>query len=332
MIPLSDGNQRREMMGVYHWLTREERYQIEALLESGRSLRQIARQLQRSPSTLSRELRRAGPPYRALEAQGRTESLRKRPHPEKQKIRGALKNYVDERIARDWSPEQIAGRLQFQESSKSLSHQTIYRYLHRERASRPELWNHLRMLRKTRKNNRPPHRPTRLEGRTMIEKRPAVVEQRTRLGDFERDTLFGKADGSLLLTIVDRTSRLLKIKWIPKKTSDLIHYATVELLRKEPVRTITNDNGTEFSWHPTTAKALKTRIYFSRAYRAWERGTNENTNGLLRQYFPRKKDIGQPSAGYIKAIQDRINRRPKKCLGYQTPLEVHRQLLRQVLR
>lgn len=321
-------------MRRFHRLTLGERYQIQALLDSGRSFRFIARQLGRSASTICREVGKPFRRYDALDAEEKTLCMRHRPHPDRHKIRGRLKSYIENRVRCDWSPEQIAGRLRRDLGRSVVSYQTIYRHIQRDQAGQGNLWRHLRILRRQRKDRKKPswHPERHLRARVMIDRRPKLVDQRSRLGDVERDTVFGKANGSMLLTIVDRRSRFLKLRWVAKKSSDLVHQATVEALKGEVVRTITNDNGTEFARHQETARALEAKVYFSKAYRSWERGTNENTNGLLRQYFPRKRDLGKPSKVKLQAIEDRINNRPKKCLGYQTPSEVHRALKRQALR
>jgi IS30 family transposase len=306
----------------YCRLTREERYQIEALLKSGIGIRQIARQLGRSASTVCREIRVEGG-YQADLREKRAEALRRLPHPELRRVRGVVENYVQQKIFDDWSPEQIVGRLEMTHKIR-VSYQSVYRYLKKDRANKGKLWKHLRVLRKQRKDKMPRVKPTRLLDRTMIENRPKEVELRKRLGDYERDTVMGKRDGPMLLTAVDRTSRLLKLAIIEKKCSNLIHKATVQILRNEPLHTITNDNGTEFSRHKETAIALKAKIYFSNAFRSWERGTNENTNGLLRQYFPKKKPIARLKRSEILKIENKLNSRPRKCLGFKTPLEVHR--------
>src|SRR6185436_4333123 len=312
-------------MKQYQRLTLGERYQIQVLLARGVSVRGIALQLQRNASTISREVKGSGVTYDADLKHREANRLRRLSHPQLQVIRGELEDYVRRKIRLDWSPEQIAGRLLREQDKKVVSYQTIYRYLERDKKKRGLLWCHLRILRKQRKDRKVPHwHPTNPHvGRTMISERPRVVEKRDRLGDFERDTLLGTHNGSLLLTIVDRTSRLLKMQWLPDKSCDRIHQATVMLLNNETVHSLTNDNGMEFARFKKTAAALNTKVYFSRSYAAWERGSNENTNGLLRQYFPRKKDIGQPPADKITYIENLINNRPKKCLGYQTPLEVH---------
>jgi IS30 family transposase len=321
-------------MKKYRRLTPGNRYQIEALLNSGQSLRFIARQLGCSASTISRELDkgcwRGETDYLAADAQRVTQSLLHAIHQSTRKIRAETESYIRSKLKLDWSPEQICGRMSLLKMKTKVSYPTIYRYLERNRTLR----KHLRILRKKRKDRKAPQwRPHWfMLDRVPIEKRPKIVEARKRLGDYERDTVLGKRGGPALLTMVDRTSRLLKLAWVPKSTAEHIHRATVSHLKREPHHTITNDNGFEFMYHAKTSKALRVPIYFNRAFHAWERGTNENTNGLLRQYFPKKHDIGQLTWKQINTIEKRLNRRPRKILGYQTPLEVHTKMKSSVLR
>lgn len=318
----------------YLRLTREDRYQIQALVTSGMSLRKISRQLQRHPSTILREVRKVSINnyYSAYKAHAATTRMRRRARTELHRIKGELELHIREKVAMDWSPEQISGRMQLTNKT-SIPFVTIYRFIERDKAAGGVLWTHLRILRNPRNGKRPATwKPWSFQpDRVNICERPKIVEERKRLGDFERDTVLGKRGKSVLLSIVDRTSRRLKLGWIEKSTGDAIHFDTVRLLKNETTHTITNDNGFEFLRHRQTAKALSTRIYFANRYRSWERGTNENTNGLLRQYFPKKKDIGQPTRKYIEAIAERINSRPRKMHGYRTANEIH-QLMSGVLR
>jgi|ERR1035437_3445306 IS30 family transposase len=313
----------------YCRLTPVERYQIEAGMKSGFTRREIARRLNRNVSTISREVRKTsiGTFYVAEEGQSRSLSLRR--HRISYKIKGPLEEFVREKLLMDWSPEQITGRMDMERDFAKVSRQTIYRYIFREKARGGTLWKHLRILRKQRQDRKKPGWKAcseRLTERTWITARPEVVKERSRIGDYERDTVFGKFGKSLLLSLVDRTSRLTKLAWLPRKCSWLTHLATVESLQGEVVHTITNDNGIEFIKHEATALVLNANVYFSHAYRSWERGTNENTNGLLRQYFPKSKDIGQLAASDLKRIEEKLNNRPRKCLGFKTPLEVHTQM------
>ena len=238
-----------------------------------------------------------------------------------------MKENIVSKLKLDWSPEQISGRLLREEKIK-VSHETIYQFVYEEIRKGEKLWVHLRRRRKHRRARSAAKKTFNIGvrvGRAWIESRPKVVEERIRLGDFERDTVEGIRSGSLLLTMVDRVSRLTIIKWIPRKNAALIHHATVEALKGTVLNTITNDNGAEFGFHDMTEIELKTPIYFSRPYHSWQRGTIENTNGLIRQYFPKGQDL-DPSL--VQKTEDLLNTRPRKCLGYRTPTEVHDQLSR----
>ena len=158
--------------------------------------------------------------------------------------------------------------------------------------------------------------------------RPKIVDERIRFGDFERDSVQGKFKGPVLLTIVDRLSRLTKIKKVRWINAEATHRATVELLRNLPINTITNDNGSEFADHQLTAKALGADIYFNDPYSSWQRGTNENTNGLIRQYYPKGTDFTKVSDLDVKHLEDLLNNRPRKTLGYKTPNEVQNSQIR----
>lgn len=310
----------------YHRLTLRERYRIEALIESGKSIRQTAKALNRSPSTISRELKRLRGRYDASCADQRAFFLKTKPQLNRRMVVGPVKAHIVKKLREDWSPEQISGRMRLENNSLCHpSHQTIYRFIYEDRRLGGKLFKHLRILRRQRKDRKVAKYGTysHMVKRRMIDERPKIVEKRARLGDFERDTVLGKFNGSVLLTIVDRTSRLLKLAWLPKKTAREAHEATVKLLKHESVCTITNDNGGEFRRHALTEQELQTKVYFSKAYCSWERGTNENLNGLLRQYYPRSQDIGKPTPSELRRVQERLNNRPRKCLGYQTPNEVH---------
>lgn len=315
----------------YLRLTQEERYQIQALVTRGIGIRAIGKQLERHASTILRELRKGKcvkkRRYSARNAQQVTLSFRCRPRPDLHRIQGRFEQYIRKNLELDWSPEQVAGRMRLNRR-RPIAFVTIYRFIQRDRERGGRLWTHLRVLKNPRKGRKSKRWKawSYLPNRVSIAERPEVVEQRKRLGDYERDTVLGKRGKSVLLTIVDRTSRRLKLDCLEKSTSHGVHRSTVRLLKNEPAHTLTNDNGFEFLRHAETTKELSLPIYFSKAYRSWERGTNENTNGLLRQYFPKKKDIGHPSRKQIKAIAERINSRPRKMFGYRTANEIHSKL------
>jgi len=294
-------------------------------------VRGIGRQLSRSASTISREIIRGGLQsgcYGAFSAHQKMLKHRHRSRVDLHCVSGDLEAHIRDKLLLDWSPEQIVGRLRVEGRSDKVSLQAIYRYIARDKAQGGKLWRHLRILRVIRKKKTGPDWKPRqyLADRVNIDQRPQIVEKRNRLGDYERDTVLGKRGKSVLLTIVDRTSRCLKLAWVATNTCDAIHAKTVSLLKHETLHTLTNDNGFEFLRHKKTARTLGVPIYFANRYRSWERGTNENTNGLLRQYFPKKKDIGRSSKQTIEAVAERLNTRPRKLHGYRTPNEMHRLL------
>jgi IS30 family transposase len=323
-------------MEHYCRLARHERYQIEVLLRRGDGIRGIARALNRSPSTISREIRRNGDrlvaaQYWASPAHAQTLVRRRCFKPTLRRIDSGseelLRSRVREMLESDFSPEQTAGRLR-REQRNQVSYSTIYRFIYRDVLAGGDLWKRLRRPRRKRMRmqllkNRP--NQGKIMDRMFIDQRPAVINSRRRTGDYERDTIRGHRPEPAILTIVDRKSKLTRLAWLPKKTAKEAHEETVAILGRERLCcSITNDNGKEFSWHEKTSAELRVPIYFTHPYHSWERGTNENTNGLLRQYFPPKgSDFTRITAAQIQAAELRLNHRPRKCLGYQTPLEVH---------
>lgn len=309
---------------TYRQLTREERYQIWLALKCKKSNPDIASFLGRHRSTIWRERQRnaGGNGYRPIQAHDRTKRRRK-DRVYFRKLTPELQWVIREKLLLQWSPEQICGRLRL-EGHESVCPETIYRWISRNQKRGGHLWIHLRTARKIRKRRiRVPSDRT-LRGRFIhIKHRPKIVELRKRLGDFERDSVAGKAHKSWLLTIVDRKSRYSLIGKLQNHGSSEAHRVTVELLQEQPVRTITNDNGLEFAMHEKTTQELNTPVYFTTPYTSQERGTNENTNGLIRQYFPKSTDLNLISDQRIREVQTLLNLRPRKTLGYRTPHEVH---------
>ena len=320
-------------MRTYKQLTREERYQITVLKERGLSLRLIADQMRRNVSTISREIQRGSLVTGYYPSTAHKKALKRR---NKQvrgrlpKIRGRLAEIIIEKINEQWSPEQISGRLK-EEYKISISHESIYQFIFKDHKRGGNLYKNLRRRRKYRRSREITKRLKNLgkkNNRKWIDDRPQIVNSRVRFGDFERDTILGRnGRGPVLLTIVDRKSRRTKIAKIDRVCGVLVHEATLNLLRGVRVKTITNDNGTEFSSVWMTEKKLNTKIYFSHPYASWQRGTNENMNGLVRQYYPKGTDFNLVSDEAIKQIENLLNNRPRKCLGYKTPLEVDRNKL-----
>ena len=312
----------------YRQLTREDRYQIYMALKCKNSIPRTAKLLKRHRSTIWRERKRnsgKNGSYRPLQAQMKA-NKRKADRVYFRKLTPELQRSIRDKLMLQWSPEQICGRMRL-EGHATVCPETIYRWIARNQTRGGQLWVHLRTARKIRRKRiKIPSDRAKTTGRVNIKHRPKVVERRVRIGDFERDTVVGRAHKSWLLTIVDRVSKKTFISRLKNHDSLEAHQATVELLKEETVHTLTNDNGLEFASHRKTAEALKTQIYFTTPYTAQERGTNENTNGLIRQYLPKSTDLNQIPDGRLMEIQNLLNFRPRKTLGYRTPYEVHANL------
>jgi IS30 family transposase len=231
---------------------------------------------------------------------------------------------VEHYIRQDFSPEQVSGFLDRDHELK-ISHKTIYKHIWSDKKTGGTLYKHLRHSnRKQRKRYGTKQRRGRIAGQVSIDLRPAIVDAKTRIGDWEIDTVTGKNSKGYLVTAVERKSKFALVKRVPDRQSDRVAKTVVQLLRpyKENVLTITADNGKEFSRHMRISKILKVDLYFAHPYHAWERGLNENTNGLLRQYFPKQMDFQKIDNKCIKHAMGRLNNRPRKTLGFATPNEV----------
>jgi IS30 family transposase len=227
-------------------------------------------------------------------------------------------------LKRQWSPEQICGRLQLEQQVK-LSPETIYRYVLKDKQSGGALYKHLRHQSKRYRKRYGSHDYRgKIPDRVDIAERPAVVDERSRLGDWEADLVMGKAHQGAIVTLAERRSRLYLALPIARKTAELVTTAITTLLNqiKDWVHTITYDNGREFSDHKTIAQRLNCSSFFARPYHSWERGLNENSNGLLRQYFPKAMALNNVSEEDVQAATEALNHRPRKCLGFKTPWEV----------
>lgn len=326
MITSSQNRQVHEEKPLkYHQLTQTERYQIEAGIDLGFSIQEIATRLKRHRSTLFRELKRNAhvtrEGYSALYSQEQYEERReqsRRPF----LIIGPLKVWIDNRLKLQWSPEQIVGRRRL-ESLSPLGVETIYRYLHREKIAGGNLWHNLRHSRNRRRKRFKIPRWPGANPRLAAENRPAIIEQRLRAGDFERDLIIGPEHSSQILTLVDRKTKIVRIRKLERKTSEAVHQQTLAALAGVQVHSLTNDNGCEFIAHKATGEALNVPIYFTRPYASWERGTIENTNKLIRQYFPKKTNLKEIPNEKIQMVETLLNHRPRKLLGFRTPIEAN---------
>lgn len=312
----------------YNHITHEERVKIEAWKEAEETNGDIARLLGRSSSTIGGELKRTVGTYNARQAQRRCIETRKTANAEPRKIiaDSPLAKYIERRIRKYWSPEQIVGRRDKEKPQEvQVFHETIYTYIYKVK---PELKRFLRCrkgkyLRRYGTKIREKRREEAKKKR--IDMRPEIVEQRNRIGDWEGDTVVGQEKVQHILTHVDRKSGLLLADKVEKAAAENIRKITVrrfQKIAKEKYLTIIYDNGVQFAEHKALEQDLDIDVYFAYPYHSWERGTNENTNGLLRQFVPK----GSCFQGVTQQQLDRyiklINSRPRKRLGYRTPLEV----------
>jgi IS30 family transposase len=320
----------------YSHLTEHERYLIDQWHRAGWSLRRIGRRLDRSAGTISRELTRHGGSrpgaYRGYQAHARALTRRRRPRRPRRMAHRPLADYVHSGLVNHWSPQQIAQRLPLDhpdDPAMRISHEAIYRWVY----AQDNLWHTSlrRRHRRRRPRSRGAARRGQIVGRIDIARRPAVVQRRTRLGDWESDTLAGAVGKGGLATHVERRSRLLLAAKLD--TRQARHFARRSLrafaaaaVPPRACRTLTADNGKEFADFKRLERGLGLRVYFARPHAAWERGTNENTNGLLREYFPKATDFTGVSHGQVARVVRSLNNRPRKCLGYRTPCEVFTQL------
>ena len=312
------------MPNGYHHLTYAERCQIYGLKASGYSQRAIAREMNRSPATISRELRRNSGErgYRHKQAEHKARERRRAASSRPWKLTAELWSLIEGLLGLAWSPQQIAGRLRL-DGVVSVSTEWIYQYIRADRQRGGVLWRSLR-----RRGKKPNVTAGRDRGRGCIpnrvdiSERPACVAAKSRVGDWEVDTVIGKGHQGALVTLVDRMSKLVLIQKVSRKTAVAVGDAISARLAPYPVHTITADNGKEFARHETMARTLSASFFFARPYASWERGLNEHTNGLIRGYFPKGTDFHAVTAAEVQRVQDALNTRPRKVLGYRTPQEV----------
>lgn len=309
----------------YNQLTENERYQIYVMLKAGHSQKEIALYLNRCPSTISRELKRnrglRG--YRPAQAQHLSDT-RRRTAPKARKLTDEVKGWLDKLLRQELSPQQAVDYLK-RHKTLDLHHETVYQWIYADKRSGGDLYRHLRIAAKPyRKRYGHYDRRGKIVGRRDIDERPRVVDRRTRIGDWEGDTIVGKGRKSALLTMVERKTLFSVIVRLTGKRADLLAQAAIEGMKhmEERVKTITLDNGLEFAQHAVIAAGLEADIYFAHPYASWQRGTNENTNGLIRQYFPKGTDFNLVSDEQIARVMDRLNNRPRKTRGCRSPNEL----------
>jgi IS30 family transposase len=313
----------------YRQLSREERYIISHLRKQGCCPAEIARQTGRHRSTIMREFKRNSDRhsvYRPSKAQEMTNGRRSRSRRNSQFSAGDYE-LVDCYIRKQWSPEQVAGRLK-REGKLSISHETIYKYIWTNKANGGWLWTHLRGSRKKRRKRYGAYDSRgQLAEKRHISERPPEVEGRRAVGHWEADTVRGTKDKDCILTMVERKTGYVEIGKLPNRTKAQTKKRMVWMINKQPrdVKTITCDNGTEFHSYPAIEKKTDALFYFATPYHSWERGTNENTNGLIRQYLPKTKSMKGLNQWDCNRIANKLNTRPRKRLNFKTPQECYDQ-------
>lgn len=316
----------------YKQLSLDERDRITEMKSDGLGIRAMAKELGRSPSTLSRELGRNSTPeyrvYRSHRAHDRAVK-RKKESGQRPRLNGeGVVAYVLDKLAIEWSPELIAGKIGQDMRGVSISHEAIYQYIyHPDTEGRERLIGFLARGHRKRKPKGigRKERKTKIPNRIPIDERPASVDNRSRYGHWEGDSLISRKSLWALNSLVERKSRLLFLTRIKRKTAEQTMDAVIrrlQVLSPKARRTLTMDNGTENARHEDITKAIGIQCYFADPYASWQRGANEQVNGLVRRYFPKGTDFGKITDEQVAWVESRINNRPRKCLGYKTPIEV----------
>lgn len=310
---------------TYHQLTLEDRIVISTLRKEGLCPAQIAKRMGRHRSTISREVSRNRKPadhgYRPIKANKRS-NYRRRTSRQRSKFSEAQWDFVRARLREEWSPEQISGTFAV-DAGFQISHETIYRHIWADMRRGGTLYTYLRQaIKKRRKRNGRNDSRGKLAGKRMIDDRPKHIELRQEIGHWEGDTVLGEADGqACIVTLVERVSGQTLIGKLKNRTKEELNKRVIELIRRQPwlFKTITADNGSEFHGYKEIEEATNVPFYFAHPYRSCERGTNENTNGLIRQYLPKRKSMASLTQDRCDEIALRLNRRPRKRHGYKTP-------------
>lgn len=308
-------------------LTVEQRYSISTLLEQGFNQTFIAKAIGKDKSVISRELGRNSDNrngvYKAELAQRKCLQRHrfKRKHIS---FTAQMQFFVEEQLKNDFSPEQIKGIADLNKVP-CVSHERIYQHVWADKKAKGILHTHLRNKgRRYRKRGALKDSRGIIPGKVNINERPPIVEERTRFGDLEMDLIIGKNHQKAILTINDRASGMLKMKLLESKNAEALCQVAIDLLEpwKPFLHTITSDNGKEFAKHQKIAIHTNTSYYFANPYHSWERGSNENLNGLIRQYFPKMTDFNLITDEQIKAVEDKLNQRPRKRFGFKSPLDI----------
>lgn len=309
----------------YQQLTEGRRYQISTLLELGVSISEIAQKVKCHRATVYRELKRNQVRGQYCPKHAHTSSVCRRQAAHKYRIPVERIEFVRLLLSVDWSPEQISNVLT--KAGAAISHEWIYRYVAQDKRQGGKLYRNLRQGHKRYRKGMKEKTPT-IKNAVSIDERPSIVDSRERFGDWEIDTVLGQHGTGAIVTLLERKSRFYLAKKVRSKSADAVTKATIEMLMpyKDFVHTITADNGREFAGHQEIARALDADLYFAHPYSSWERGANENANGLLRQYVKKGTDLRTVTDEDIQFAQSRINNRPKKCLGFKQPVVIFKEL------
>lgn len=313
-------------------LTVSQRYTIETMLKAGYRQSEIARVIGKEKSVVSREIKRNSDQRSGVYSQDLAQRKYDKRQKEKSKrvyFTDAVKNDVEMLLKEDYSPEQVVGTLKKLKKT-TVSTETIYQHIWKNKKQGGRLHEHLRNQgRRYRKRGNSKDNRGGIKNRVDITKRPKVVEQRSRFGDLEVDLIIGKNHKQAIVTINDRASGVLKMRKVESKIAAVVSQAIIDELQdwKPYIYTITADNGKEFAEHQKIAEQLNIDHYFAKPYHSWERGSNENLNGLIRQYFKKSSDFSTITNQEIKRIEDKINNRPRKRFNYENPIFVMNQLL-----
>jgi len=315
----------------YQHLTPQERFFIEIFSLSGFGTREIARRLGRDHGTISRELRRnrRSDRYCSLTAEQYAVVRRSRPRHHRRQMYAPLVDYVEDKLCSNWSPEQISHRIRIdhpRDARMQISTETVYRWVYTEAAQGGRLHTHLRRRHRRRRQQKRYGSGRRfLAGRVSIAERPEIVAHRCRFGDWEADLMVGGIGKGAIVTCLERKSRYLAAGKVENKTALRFNEAFDQAVAHVPSElrcTLTLDNGSEMARFKELEQSTGFQVYFADPYAAWQRGGNENCNGLLRQYFPKGSNFRRVSEIAVMRAVEQLNHRPRKCLGYRTPHEV----------
>jgi len=307
----------------YTQLTQEQRYQIAVLKKAGHMQADIAQLVGVHKSTISREVSRNKGQRGYRPQQAHRLALERRQLKVKPSITAEDWLRIDALLQQEWSPEEVGARLRL-EGRRFVSHERIYQHVYADKKNGGDLHTFLRYQKQRKKRYGSNNRRGKIPNRIGIEQRPAIVDRKDRIGDWEGDTIIGKGHKGAIVSLVERKSIYTLLGKVERKKADLVADMEIRLLSplKDRVHTITKDNGLEFAGHQKVARKLKAGIFFAHPYSSWERGLNENTNGLVRQYIPKSRRFDTVTDEEIDFIMHRLNHRPRKTLEYRTPYEV----------